>query len=235
MKKTIRNSYYAYKLIDARNDVVFYVGKGYSSRMYAHKTEAMKPSSEWTNPHKCRKILKILQEGGHIKYEYVLCDDEHQALELEKSWIALYGIANDGGQLTNISYEGQVANPKTKPVDVYRTNGEFVASYHSCVEAAAGLGIGDPGIIRRCMKHYDGLTTHKGLVFIPAGGTFVYVDHKKKLVHATSPMETLTFVGTKEAARFFNRSTSCVRQGCTNNWKIGEYVLSYTNDQVTLK
>lgn len=227
MKRTIRNSYYAYKLIDTRNSSVFYVGKGYGTRMYSHKTEALKPEAEWTNPHKCRKILKILESGFAIKYEYVLCDNEQKALDLERQWLDEYRTHNSGGILTNISEGGQTAKPNKIPIDVYTTTGQFVKTYESTAEAARELGVGDEGIIRRCLNHYDALQTWNGLVFVYHDQPFKYQNTKIKNVSATNGTETLTFEGTKKAAGHFQRSLSCIRQCCKNRWSVNGYVLSY--------
>ena len=229
MKQTIRNSYYAYKLIDPRTDEVFYVGKGYSTRMYAHRTEALKQESEWTNPHKCRKIRNILDAGLSLKYEYVLCENENEALLREQQWIALYGIANEGGQLTNISKEGQVANPPKRAIDVYTTEGKFVRTFDSSAEATRILGISDESIIRRCLKEYDSLSTYKGLVFVYSGEPFAYCNTKQKVVEALKGTEVLVFNGTKNAAKYFARSTSCIRQCCANQWIVDGYELRYKN------
>jgi hypothetical protein len=232
MKRTIRNSYYAYKLIDPRSDKPFYVGKGYSTRMYAHKTEALKDKSEWSNPHKCRKILNILKTGKVLKYEYTLCENELAAIALEIQWISLYGISNDGGILTNISKSGQVANPITKPIDVYDVSGEFIKTFNSAAEAARLLGIPDPGIIRRCMNAYDSLKKYKNYVFVYSGSPFNYKNEKIKVVKAANGNVELTFNGTSEAAKHFNRSLSCIRQSCKHGWKINNYQLSYSLEKI---
>lgn len=228
LKRTIRNSYYAYKLIDGRSDEVFYVGKGIHARMYAHKTEAQGDPTLWTNPHKCRKILKILAKGARIHYEYVLCDSEQAALILEQEWIRIYGISNDGGTLTNISAAGQVANPQTKPIDVYdKHTSQLLHTFKSATEAARQLNISDPGTIRRCLNHYDSLRACKGFVFQYHGEPFSYVDAKIKTVVAKKGADMLYFSGTKAAATYFERSVSCIRQSCTHMWTIEGYVLSY--------
>ena len=227
MKRTIRNSYYAYKLIDPRTDQPFYVGKGYSTRLYSHKTEALKPKEGWTNPHKCYRILQILNDGADIKYEYVLCESEEAALSLEREWIVEYGISADGGILTNISASGEVAHPTCIPVDVYKVTGEFVGTFKSVNDVTRQLCVSDEGIIRRCMNDYDSLSTYKGYVFVKAGQPFSYVNNKKKVVVATNGDCVIRFNGTKAAAAHFGKSPSCVRQCCKNNWQIDGFTMSY--------
>lgn len=227
MKRTIRNSYYAYKLIDPRTNQPFYVGKGYSTRLYSHKTEALKPEDKWTNPHKCRRILQILNDGMDIRYEYVLCNDEHNALVLESQWMETYGLSSAGGLLTNISAAGEVTHPRSTPVDVYTVEGEFVGTFKSVNDVTRRLCVSDEGIIRRCMNNYDALTTYKGHVFVESGQPFAYTDTKKKTVIATNGDNVLRFAGTKAAAAHFGKSPSCVRQCCKNNWQIDGFTLKY--------
>lgn len=216
-------------LIDPRNNNPFYVGKGYGTRMYAHKTEATKkPSKTWYNVTKCRIILSILKSGEDIKYHYVLCETEQQALKLEEEWIRQYGrLIDETGCLANISPAGEVANPICKPIDVYDIAGNYIATYKSSNEAAREMLISDPGIVLRCLHNYDALQTYKGHVFVYQGHPFNYKDNKIKIVLADNGVEVLTFNGTKAAGKFFDRSTSCIRQSCTNNWSIKGYRLSY--------
>ena len=225
MKKTIRNSYYAYKLINTKDRLPFYVGKGYGTRMHSHKTEAFKDKKEWTNPHKCNKIRKMLSEGYSIQYDYTLCKNENEAILLEKKWINTIGLDN----LTNISAGGQVANPKKKPIDVYNTKGQLIGHYQSTADATRSLGISDEGIIRRCLKQYDNLQTHKGMVFVYHNEKFNYVNKKIKIVIAESDDKILEFNGTAEAAKHLNRSKSCIRQCCKHNWKVGKFKLKYAD------
>ena len=229
MKRTIRNSYYAYTLINSLDNTPFYVGKGYGTRMYAHKTEALKPKDQWINPYKCRKILKILKHGGKIIYDYTLCDSEQEAIVEETSLIRKYGLSKDGGLLTNISTAGQIAQPRTKPIDMYLIDGTFIKTFESAADAARELGAGDPGVIRRCIKTYDTLNTYKGYVFCEHGKVFTYKNKKKKVVTATKNGVIKEFEDTTQAAEFLGRSLSCVRQSCKHEWTIKGYKLKYKN------
>lgn len=233
MKRTIRNSYYVYTLIDSITNQPFYVGKGYGTRMYSHKTEALKDPSEWSNTHKCRKIRKILQRGGTIIYDSQLCESEAEAIVAESQLIEKYGLAKFGGILTNISAAGQIANPVCHPIDCYTKDGKYVKTFSSANHATRELGLADPSLIYRCIRKYDTLQTIRGLVFVLKGEPFTYVDRKTKIVVATNKEtgEVKEFVGTKAASQFLKRSLSCVRQSAKNGWTIDGYILKYKEVQ----
>lgn len=77
----------------------FYVGKGKGSRIYQHDSEAR---SGHRCP-KCNTIRKIWRAGGEVqRYIVFQTDDEQEAFDREREYIALYGRANlcnltDGG------------------------------------------------------------------------------------------------------------------------------------------
>lgn len=80
--------FYIYGLLRP-NGKVFYVGKGTKKRMYAHVQEARSGH----RCYKCNVIRKILRNGGSIGYcTYWAGDDQDEAYEQEKYWIAFYGM-----------------------------------------------------------------------------------------------------------------------------------------------
>jgi hypothetical protein len=91
----------------------FYVGKGSSSqRAYSHERYAISDDpvdlsyglrSDY-NPHKTRRIRKLLREGRKVEYEFIEMADEIAAFQEEKRLINLYGRCgvDQGGILTNI-------------------------------------------------------------------------------------------------------------------------------------
>jgi hypothetical protein len=96
--------FYAYLLIDPRNNLPFYVGKGQGIRMYQHT----RPSEFKINPHKARKIKHIHEAGLQVQYQKFMCESEQAAFDLEKQLIQQYGRTYDGtGILTNLDHGGQ--------------------------------------------------------------------------------------------------------------------------------
>ena len=98
-------TYYVYQLIDPRNGLPFYVGKGTRDRAYQH----IKFKDGNQNPYKERKIKNILKKGLEPKIEFLHQDivSEDVAYDLEKEAIQYIGIKN----LTNITEDRR---PPTK-------------------------------------------------------------------------------------------------------------------------
>lgn len=88
--------YYVYKLIDPRDNKIFYVGKGSGDRAYVH--QIFRDSNK--NNHKDNKIRQIQSEGSDVivEFEYTGLTDEQEAYDLETALIESIGIDN----LTNI-------------------------------------------------------------------------------------------------------------------------------------
>jgi hypothetical protein len=88
--------FYVYLLIDPRNDVVFYVGKGTGNRIFAHLSAALE-SSEKT--YKLDKIRDIQSQGLHVKHIILRHGlTENEAYEVEAAVIDFI----DNENLTNI-------------------------------------------------------------------------------------------------------------------------------------
>jgi len=75
--------YYIYELIDPRNSIPFYIGKGSKKRAQSH----FWPSSKGENPYKDNKINKLISLGYNrkdiIKYLFT-SNDENKILKIEE-------------------------------------------------------------------------------------------------------------------------------------------------------
>ena len=99
------NNYYTYELIDSRNNVVFYVGKGKNNRMYYHFNKVIKNNKTIINTKLQNKLKSIYQNDGFIIYNKIDATNEQDAFNLEKILIAKYKSENinlcnltDGGE-----------------------------------------------------------------------------------------------------------------------------------------
>lgn len=97
--------YYIYELIDPRNKIPFYIGKGSSKRAESHFWS----SSKGENPHKDNKISKLLSLGYDrndiINYTF-FSSDESKILKIEEVL-----IDKNIKQLTNV-IRGGIQPPK---------------------------------------------------------------------------------------------------------------------------
>lgn len=121
--------FYVYVL--ARPDgTPFYVGKGQKSRVQDHEREAR-------NGHHCQKchtIRKIWKQGGQVqKYIIFTTDDEQEALDYERTTIALYGRAT----LANIADGGQGSTGYTPTPEQRARRGASVKAARSTSESRA--------------------------------------------------------------------------------------------------
>lgn len=91
--------FYVYELIDPRNGMVFYVGKGSGKRAFHHVKTVRKGKSS-DNPHKDRKIAQILESGNEVEINFLYenIEDEEIAYRLEEDRQNELGIES----LTNI-------------------------------------------------------------------------------------------------------------------------------------
>ena len=75
--------FYVYQLLDPRDGLPFYVGKGQRDRAWHHDT-AVKRSDLTGNRRKVAKIQEIMQRGGIVEIEVVRCYElESDALDHE--------------------------------------------------------------------------------------------------------------------------------------------------------
>jgi hypothetical protein len=89
--------YYVYQLIDPRDNVVFYIGKGKGNRISSHVKSYM--AGKIDNVHKHRKIKEII-ECGFIVTEQIIHNNlsEKDAYRIERELISI----NKGNAITNI-------------------------------------------------------------------------------------------------------------------------------------
>lgn len=87
--------YYVYQLIDPRTNIVFYIGKGKSNRMYVHENYVKNGKIPNGNKKLFDKIKEIKDLGLNIVYSKILeTDDEGSAYQYENQVINEIGIEN---------------------------------------------------------------------------------------------------------------------------------------------
>ena len=113
MSKRTKYKYYAYVIIDPRNNTPIYVGKGCRGRMYHHKRNAVNPEFKHRAVH--RKIQEIINLGLKLKYQKIMCPTEQDAFDKEIELIAEYGRLDEStGTLCNHSDGGDGGRGWTK-------------------------------------------------------------------------------------------------------------------------
>lgn len=87
--------FYVYHLIDPRNNLVFYVGKGKNNRMFKHEKCVKLGKMPNGNKKLFDKITEIISLNLNIKYEKVFeTENEKEAYEYENYLINNFGIEN---------------------------------------------------------------------------------------------------------------------------------------------
>ena len=120
LKQEYELMYYVYQLVDPRNNMPFYIGKGSNDRSKSH----LKKIPSTRNVYKENKIKKIRDEGLEPIIEYVSVNiiDEDLAYDMEAEIISHYGRKGyeENGILTNICKDSRPPNHKGKTYeDIY--------------------------------------------------------------------------------------------------------------------
>jgi len=140
-------------LIDPRNKLPFYVGKGCEQRMYVHETETK--SGIWNNLEKCKTIQEIWNADLNLQYKQIFVENSVIAFKKEKELIKKYGRRfNKSGILTNIHVGGSGGGNIGVPVKQYNKNGIFIAEYCSAAEAERKTKISRSVIAAVCRGEY---------------------------------------------------------------------------------
>lgn len=107
--KDAYNKFYIYNLIDPKDNIPFYVGKGYGNRMYSHEKEVKRGICPNRNSYLFNSIKKILDSGMKIIYKKIKENlSELDSFKLELEEIKKYGRRNNGsGILCNMSDGGE--------------------------------------------------------------------------------------------------------------------------------
>lgn len=120
MGKVTIAKWYVYELIDPRDGLVFYVGKGSGSRINGHENEARKSTGVCSE--KVNRIKEIWEYGAEIERRHIAWFwDEQEAYDFEAERVAEYTLE----ALTNIYPGGGgargyfVSRPRSvAPVDI---------------------------------------------------------------------------------------------------------------------
>ncbi len=219
--------FYAYELIDPRDNLPFYVGKGSYDRMYKHKQQAFQEKGSKINPHKSSKIRQIINEGHDILYKKYQCNTEAKAFAKERQLIKQH--KHQGINLTNLTDGGEGYSGGHIPVNQYDLFGEFITQHQSAKTAAFYLGKKHYGQITAvCRGGYNGEVSAFGYLWS-------YVDKNPKLRDKIRPVYQWTTAGSlirkytsvAEASRALKCDPSNIPRAIKKNWKSRGFVWSY--------
>lgn len=100
--------FYTYELVDPRDGLCFYVGKGKDDRIFSHEKKIRRSILSNSNAKLSNKISSILRSGMAIIYNKPYQNvSESQALRYEKELIDFHGIQN----LCNLTHGGESGIP----------------------------------------------------------------------------------------------------------------------------
>jgi hypothetical protein len=112
MRNDLNKIYYVYFLINSRNNLPFYVGKGKGRRMFIHVKSALRGRILDRNKKKHYKIRSIFKNHGRVLYRKVIKDvSENLAYKFEVILVKSIGREN----LCNLTDGGDgLSNPSNK-------------------------------------------------------------------------------------------------------------------------
>lgn len=140
-KEETEMMYYVYALIDPRDNLPFYIGKGKDNRCLSHFTETA--LSKEGNNRKTAKIRKLNSLGFDPMVEFYAqnIEDEDLAYQIESHFIKKLGRIgyDERGILTNICENNNPPNHKGKTYDeIYGANAETQRKTRHDLQLAAG-------------------------------------------------------------------------------------------------
>lgn len=95
-------NYYVYCLVDPRNNLIFYIGKGHGNRVFQHALCAMTSTDETL---KLQTIREIIQDGKEVKHYIIrhnLTDEQAYIVESTLIDLLTFHDFNLESVLTNI-------------------------------------------------------------------------------------------------------------------------------------
>ena len=218
--------FYVYELIDPRNNVVFYVGKGTGYRHTSHISESKRHKIAWTNALKCERIQSIIRLGFDVVVRKV---HEHltelEAYNLERLLIEKYGLLiHNTGTLTNIRVDGvgvrrSDAKRTVRSIIQYDMNGNMLQTFVSASAAANYTNIRISGILKCC----NGVRGHagnfrwgyEGIPLKQIGPIEYHVNRRKRVnQYDSSGMLIATHSSILEAATVCNVSSANIVACC---------------------
>lgn len=102
--------FYVYELIDPRNNIPFYIGKGHGNRCYEHEKNVLRENYiEYRNKPKYNLIKEILENQLEVKINFIEKDlEENDAFIVEAAYIQKIGRQDQKqGSLLNLTNGGE--------------------------------------------------------------------------------------------------------------------------------